>query len=63
MPQRPPLPTRLGRLRNPWNEASVRAAYVLEATQLTQQIMDRFWHADVAMFKVKFFEESRHTGR
>ena len=31
MAQRPPRPSRLGRLRNPWGEASARAAYVLEA--------------------------------
>ena len=49
--RRPPRPSRLGRLRNPWGEPNARAAYLLEATQLTQQVMDRFWHADVAMFK------------
>jgi hypothetical protein len=46
----PPVPIN-GQLPNPWNEPSERAAYAIEAAQLTQRFMDHFWHEDISMFK------------
>ena len=51
MPDQPPLPDHQGGLPNPWNEVSERSAYAIEATQLTQRVMDHFWDAKTSMFK------------